>query len=32
MLYVLVDVDKVDINCGYSGNNSQNPHKVNIAN
>lgn len=31
MLYILVDVDKLDINYGYCGNNSQNPNKVNIA-
>lgn len=32
MLYILVDVDKVNINYGYHGNNTQNPHKINIAN
>lgn len=32
MLYILVNVDKVNINYGYHGNNTQNPHKINIAN
>lgn len=32
ILCILLEVGEVDINYGYHGNNTQNPHKVNIAN